>query len=90
MCCTYALTGGIDLRNVCAITTYATSEDTVVSELAILDFSYFTNTTVFNCIGYNGVQNYINSPENDSVELVLICKQVHAYIHTRTLHGTPN
>lgn len=72
------------------ITIYATSDDAVVSELAILDVNYFRDIiAVFTCIGYNGVPNYINSPESDSVELVFICKFIddRICIYYTQMHG---
>ena len=62
------------------ITIYQTNENSIVSELTILDLSYFKdeedNVTVrvFTCYGENGVQNLIDSPESASVELIILGK----------------
>ena len=50
-------------------------ENVAVSVLTIFSISYFRmNVTVLTCHGENGVPNLIDSPEYDSVELVIICK----------------
>ena len=55
-------------------------ETTAISVLTIYDVFYFKeNVTVFTCHGENGVNNYIGSPENDSVEIVFVCESTMHY-----------
>lgn len=56
------------------------SENVAVSVLTILNISYFRmNVTVLTCHGENGVPNLIDSPEYDSVELIILCKFLMTY-----------
>lgn len=63
-----------DLTYTCSISETRVN-NTAVSVLRIYDTNYFNNNvTVFTCSGQNGIVNYIGSPENDSVELILSCE----------------
>ena len=81
-------------ERVCAINEYLMSEESIVSELTILNVTYFQNeynTTVFVCNGVNGVPDLPESPENDSVELIILCELLPPltdthYIHIRGTH----
>ena len=73
--------GGIDMTNdeivneECTIITEPLSSTQSISTLTIYDLDYLKmNQTIFTCQGENGVENFIKSPETDSVELIVVCK----------------
>ena len=68
--------GGVDydeLTEVCQISYDIPTLIRAETMLTIIDVNYFNaNVTIFTCHGSNDVDNYINSPETDSVELTIV------------------
>ena len=59
----------------CTIITEPVSSTQTISTLTIYDLDYLKmNQTIFTCRGENGVENFIESPETDSVKLIVVCK----------------
>ena len=63
-----------DVGSVCMITSYTANEVTVISQLAILRASYFGSRAELTCVGENGVDNIVHSPERATAHLIILCE----------------